>query len=71
MRLLGDAILHHPNSREYFMTAFELYEALNKSGIDFELIEIFDGSRLLRFEIDDSEIEEGEGDSFTTKEVTA
>jgi hypothetical protein len=43
------------------MTAFELYEALNEAGIDFDLIEIFDGSRLLRFEVDDSEIEEGEG----------
>jgi len=43
------------------MTAQELYDALHKAGIDFDLIEIFDGSRLLRFEVDDSELEEGEG----------
>ncbi len=41
------------------MTAQELYEALKKAGIDFDLIEIFEGSRLLRFEVD--EIKEGEG----------
>ena len=38
------------------MTAQELYDALNKAGIDFDLVEIFDGSRLLRFEVDDSEL---------------
>ena len=43
------------------MTAQELYDALNKAGVDFEIIEIFDGSRLLRVEIDDSEIDEGAG----------
>ena len=46
---------------EVIMTAQELYDALNKAGIDFEIIEIFDGSRLLRVEIDDSEIDEGAG----------
>ena len=43
------------------MNAKELYEALNKANIDFEIIEIFDGSRLLRIEVDDTETEEGEG----------
>ena len=43
------------------MTAQELYEALNKAGIDFDLIEIFEGERWLSFKVDDNKIEEGEG----------
>ncbi len=43
------------------MTAQELYEALRKAGIDFDLIEIFEGIRLLSFKVDDDKIEEGEG----------
>jgi hypothetical protein len=35
------------------MTAEELYEALVKAGFDFEIVEIFEGTRLLRFEVDD------------------
>ena len=35
------------------MTAQELYEALNKAGIDYELIEIFEGSRLIRIEVEE------------------
>lgn len=33
------------------MTATELYALLNAAGIDFELIEIFDGVRMLRIEV--------------------
>jgi hypothetical protein len=40
------------------MTAQELYEALNKAGIDYELIEIFEGSRLIRIEIEEQTEEE-------------
>ena len=44
------------------MTAKELYKALKELGVDFDLIEIFEGSRLLRFEVDEiDEIKEGEG----------
>ena len=43
------------------MTAQELYEALKKAGIDFDLIEIFEGERWLSFKVDDEKIEEGEG----------
>jgi hypothetical protein len=43
------------------MTAMELYEALRKAGIDFDLIEIFEGERWLSFKVDDDKIEEGEG----------
>ena len=41
------------------MTAVELYEALNKAGIDFEVQEIFDGYRWLKFEVEE-EVEEEE-----------
>ena len=35
------------------MTAIELYALLNAAGIDFELIEIFDGVRILRIEVEE------------------
>lgn len=35
------------------MTATELYALLNAAGIDFELIEIFDGVRMLRIEVEE------------------
>jgi hypothetical protein len=37
------------------MTAMELYEALSKAGIDFEVQEIFEGYRWLKFEVIDDE----------------
>ena len=37
------------------MTAQELYEALEKAGIDYEVVEIFEGSRWLRFDVDEEE----------------
>ena len=43
------------------MTAQQMYEALDKAGIEYELVEIFEGLRLIRVEVDDSEIEEGAG----------
>ena len=42
------------------MTAMELYEMLNKAGIDFDVVEIFEGSRWLKFEVDEVEEEENE-----------
>jgi|TARA_R110000822_G_scaffold13633_1_gene48297 hypothetical protein len=51
------------------MTAMELYEALNKADLDYDVIEIFEGSRWLKFEVDEEELEEDEppenGDVFT------
>lgn len=38
------------------MTADELYAALDKAGIEYEVVEIFEGARWLRIEVD----EEGE-----------
>jgi len=40
------------------MTAQELYEALEKAGIDFEVVEIFEGCRWLRFDVEEQENEE-------------
>jgi hypothetical protein len=35
------------------MTPHELYEVLDNAGVDYEVVEIFDGIRLLRIEVDD------------------
>jgi hypothetical protein len=40
------------------MTADELYEALDKAGIDFEVIEIFDGLRVISIMVDEVDEEE-------------
>ena len=37
------------------MTADELYEALDKAGIDFEVVEIFDGLRVISIVVDEEE----------------
>lgn len=45
------------------MTAMELYELLNNAGVDFDVIEIFEGSRFIRVEVEEEEIEDVEQDS--------
>jgi hypothetical protein len=40
------------------MTAFELYELLNLLDIDYDVIEIFDGSRLLSFKVEEEKVNE-------------
>lgn len=40
------------------MTPQELYDLLDKAGVDYEVIEIFEGARFLRIEV--AEIEEQE-----------
>lgn len=43
------------------MTAYELYEALDKAGIDFEIVEIEEGLRVISIEVDevsDDDLEE-------------
>lgn len=35
------------------MTAQEVYELLDKAGIDYELVEIFEGARFLRVVVDE------------------
>jgi hypothetical protein len=40
------------------MTAYELYEALDKAGIDFEIVEIEDGLRVISIMVDEINEEE-------------
>lgn len=35
------------------MTAAELYQALDKAGIEYEVVEIFEGARWLRIEVEE------------------
>jgi glutaredoxin-related protein len=42
------------------MTANELYELLDKANVDYEIVEIFEGCRWLRFEVDEVEEKENE-----------
>jgi hypothetical protein len=42
------------------MTAMELYELLNKNGLDYEVIQIFEGKRWVCFEIEEEETNEEE-----------
>ena len=44
------------------MTAYELYEALDRAGIDFEIVEIEEGLRVISImvdEVSDDDLEEG------------
>jgi hypothetical protein len=45
------------------MSRKELYEILEKAGLDYDLVEIFKGCVLLRFDTDDEYIEEDEDDN--------
>ena len=40
------------------MTPKELYELLDKAGLDYDVIEIFEGVRVLRIEVEDGDEEE-------------
>ena len=40
------------------MTAYELYEALDKAGIDFEVVEIEEGLRVISIMVDEVSNEE-------------
>ena len=45
------------------MTAMELYDLLNRANIEYEVVEIFEGVRILSIEVDeeiDEPIEKGE-----------
>ena len=37
------------------MTAQEMYELLDKAGIDYEVVEVFEGARFLRVVVDEAE----------------
>ena len=40
------------------MSPFDLYELLDKAGIDYEIVEIFEGARVLSFMVDEPTDEE-------------
>jgi hypothetical protein len=40
------------------MTPKELYELLDKAGLEYEIVEIFEGVRVLRIEVEDGDEEE-------------
>ena len=40
------------------MTPKELFEALDKADLDYEVVEIFEGARWVRFSIDEEEDDE-------------
>jgi hypothetical protein len=40
------------------MTPMELYELLNKAGVDYEVVEIFEGVRLVRVVVEEEEEDE-------------
>jgi len=37
------------------MTAQELYELLDKAGLDYEVVEVFEGARWIRFDVEEEE----------------
>ena len=42
------------------MTPQELYELLDKAGLDFEVVEVFEGIRWIRFDVEEETNEENE-----------
>ena len=40
------------------MSPFDLYELLDKAGMDYEIVEIFEGARVLSFMVDEPTDEE-------------
>ena len=42
------------------MTPQELYELLDKAGLDYEVVEVFEGVRWIRFDVEEETNEENE-----------
>jgi hypothetical protein len=40
------------------MTPMELYTLLNNAGVDYEVVEIFEGARFLRIEVEEEALED-------------
>jgi len=40
------------------MTPQELYELLDKAGLDYDVVEVFEGIRWIRFDVEEKENEE-------------
>ena len=40
------------------MTPAELYDALDRAGVDYEIVEIFEGVRIISVQVDDEDDEQ-------------
>ena len=47
------------------MTPSELYDALDRAGVDYEIVEIFEGVRVIRVQVDDEQIDDVSISSLT------
>jgi hypothetical protein len=47
------------------MTPAELYDALDRAGVDYEIVEIFEGVRVIRVQVDDELIDDVSISSLT------
>ena len=50
------------------MTPAELYELLDRAGVDYEIIEIFEGVRVISVQVDDEQDDTMSDSSSTTGE---
>jgi hypothetical protein len=50
------------------MTPSELYDALDRAGVDFVIVEIMEGVRLIRVQVDDEQNDMVSDSSLTTGE---
>ena len=50
------------------MTPSELYDALDRAGVDYEIVEIFEGVRVIRVQVWDEETDIMSDSSLTTGE---
>lgn len=47
------------------MTPAELYDALDRAGVDYEIVEIFEGARVIRVQVDDEQTDDVSISSLT------
>ena len=55
------------------MTPSELYDALDKAGVDYEIVEIFDGLRVINVMVDeelDEELDDEQTDMVSDSSLT-
>jgi len=50
------------------MTPSELYDALDRAGVDYEIVEIMEGVRIIRVQVWDEQIDMVSDSSLTTGE---
>jgi len=47
------------------MTPSELYDALDREGVDYEIVEIMEGVRIIRVQVDDEQTDSVSENSLT------